>query len=836
MKKVFIALLLMLFVTPICLSSAVWEDQVVYFLMIDRFSNGDPSNDDMGLGEAGSDNSRYNGGDLKGIIDKLDYIKGLGATAIWITPPVANQWWNPWVNYGGYHGYWARDFKRIDEHFGDIALYKELVEKAHEKGLLVIQDIVPNHVGDYFRFVDGEFEMNSGSVPSDSPEQYPFSLNNFVEHRDENIYHWTPDISNFNDQDQKFNYQMSGLDDLNTENPSVISALKDSYTFWIDEADIDGFRIDTVIYVPHEFWREFLNGESGVYEIASKNGKLNFLTFGEAWVRSDPFEDTGERVIGEFFESGMNAMLDFPLNIELRSVLKEGKPTANLGYRLETRQSYFDHTRLLTFIDNHDMERFLKGAGLASLKQALAFIFTVPGIPVVYYGTEQGFVETRAAMFEDGFQSGGLNHFETQSELYKYTSDLAKLRLEHPALRYGRVEVLKSDPNGPGIFAYSLEHGNEKIYVIMNTAGERRILANMESGLAEGQVIKPIYTFNSLSKSYPVDENGKLLMTMNPRSVYVGVASEEYQSVESPEIQFIANLEYAQKIASTYTITGTASGASSARIIFDARIEEAEDIEIEDGQWSYEWDISKFDPGIHSILFKVYGRTKRESIYSEDYTVVLDIPELLLSSLSDPEGDDKGPEGRYEYPTDISFKNQMDLLGVELRQIGASLSLNMRIKDLTDTWGPQNGFDHVTFQIFIDDPHKTGSTVLPFLNATMPAGLDWDYFIFANGWSIVAYSAEGSGPKSFGTAISPTPLVQTNKMKSEVVLRIPGETIGRPESLNGFKVYITTWDFDGIEAVYRDIYPEPKSYHFGGGSKEDPYIMDDILLKIGESD
>ncbi|WP_259459694.1 alpha-amylase family glycosyl hydrolase, partial [Mesotoga sp. HF07.pep.5.2.highcov] len=161
MKKVFIALLLMLFVTPICLSSAVWEDQVVYFLMIDRFSNGDPSNDDMGLGEAGSDNSRYNGGDLKGIIDKLDYIKGLGATAIWITPPVANQWWNPWVNYGGYHGYWARDFKRIDEHFGDIALYKELVEKAHEKGLLVIQDIVPNHVGDYFRFVDGEFEMNS---------------------------------------------------------------------------------------------------------------------------------------------------------------------------------------------------------------------------------------------------------------------------------------------------------------------------------------------------------------------------------------------------------------------------------------------------------------------------------------------------------------------------------------------------------------------------------------------------------------------------------------------------------------------------------------------------
>ncbi len=201
---------------------------------------------------------------------------------------------------------------------------------------------------------------------------------------------------------------MSGLDDLNTENTAVVSALKDSFTFWIEEADIDGFRIDTVIYVPMEFWKEFLNGEAGVYEVASRNGKTEFLTFGEAWVRSDPFDDSGEIVIGEFFDAGMNAMLDFPLNIELRSVFKEGKATANLGYRLEVRQSRLDQTRLLTFIDNHDMERFLKGGGLSNLKQALAFIFTIPGIPVIYYGTEQGFFETRATMFAEGFQSGGM--------------------------------------------------------------------------------------------------------------------------------------------------------------------------------------------------------------------------------------------------------------------------------------------------------------------------------------------------------------------------------------------------------------------------------------------
>jgi hypothetical protein len=156
----------------------------------------------------------------------------------------------------------------------------------------------------------------------------------------------------------------------------------------------------------------------------------------------------------------------------------------------------------------------------------------------------------------------------------------------------------------------------------------------------------------------------------------------------------------------------------------------------------------------------------------------------------------------------------------------------MKTANLTTSWSPQNGFDHVTFQIFIDDPNKTGATELPKLNATMPKNYDWDYFIFANGWSIVAYSSDGSGPDNFGTPISPTPLVKTDKMKNEVTLIISGELLDRQESLEGYKFYITTWDFDGIEAKYRDLYPEPKAYHFGGGTKEDPYIMDDILVEI----
>lgn len=104
MKRLVLSMFIAAIFLSLALAVPVWEDQIVYFVMIDRFANGDTSNDDMGFGEAGNDNSRYNGGDIQGLIDRLDYIKELGATAIWITPPIANQWWNPWVSYGGYHG------------------------------------------------------------------------------------------------------------------------------------------------------------------------------------------------------------------------------------------------------------------------------------------------------------------------------------------------------------------------------------------------------------------------------------------------------------------------------------------------------------------------------------------------------------------------------------------------------------------------------------------------------------------------------------------------------------------------------------------------------------
>ncbi|HEX5636921.1 MAG TPA: alpha-amylase family glycosyl hydrolase, partial [Gammaproteobacteria bacterium] len=125
-----------------------WRAQIVYFLMIDRFNDGNPGNNDQGIGEFDTGkNSSYSGGDLAGIENKINYIKSLGATAVWITPPVAHQWWSVSSDYGGYHGYWGENLMAVDKHFGSLQDYKNLSKALHAQDMYLIQDIVVNHMG-----------------------------------------------------------------------------------------------------------------------------------------------------------------------------------------------------------------------------------------------------------------------------------------------------------------------------------------------------------------------------------------------------------------------------------------------------------------------------------------------------------------------------------------------------------------------------------------------------------------------------------------------------------------------------------------------------------------
>ncbi|NDJ78896.1 MAG: alpha-amylase, partial [Chloroflexi bacterium] len=209
-----------------------WRDQVIYFIMIDRFNDGDPANNDQGANEFDPvDGRKYSGGDLQGIIDELDYIQDLGATAIWITPPVANMWWDPDENSGGYHGYWAENFMAVDAHFGTLETYQALSSALHSRGMYLIQDIVVNHTGNFY-FYDGpynpddpteNFNLNTAAVPVAAPSQPPFDMNDVTDPEDRAaaIYNWTPSILDFSNPDTLTYGQLSDLDDLNTDNPVV---------------------------------------------------------------------------------------------------------------------------------------------------------------------------------------------------------------------------------------------------------------------------------------------------------------------------------------------------------------------------------------------------------------------------------------------------------------------------------------------------------------------------------------------------------------------------------------------------------------------------------------
>lgn len=384
--------------------------------MIDRFNDGDPSNNDQGTGEFDpASDKKFSGGDISGVREKLDYISELGATALWMTPPVANQWWDPAQNYGGYHGYWARDMQKIDEHFGDLATYQALAEDLHKRGMYLIQDIVVNHVGNFFTYsgtydpskpCEG-FDLILGALAAGQSLPSPLALNdcNSSEAQQAAIYHWTPQIIDHNEQEQQLTYQLSDLDDLNTSTPAVRDYLKQSYRYWIDKVGVDAFRVDTVKFVEHDFYHDFFHAQDGILNQAKETGRNDFLSLGEIFESSSPYKTEGEEklisYLGTKEKPELESLLNFPLQATMTQVFAGGRPTAELGFRLrKMMEMYPNPYRLGNFIENHDMARFLAQGNLDDLKQALFTMLTLPGIPVLYQGTEQAFSAHRDAMFE----------------------------------------------------------------------------------------------------------------------------------------------------------------------------------------------------------------------------------------------------------------------------------------------------------------------------------------------------------------------------------------------------------------------------------------------------
>lgn len=838
--------------TNLPVSSPDWRDQIIYFVLTGRFNDGDASNNDQGAGVYDpTDHRRYSGGDLRGIEQKLDYLSGLGATAVWITPPVANQWYDTYVDYGGYHGYWARDFMSVDEHYGTLEDYKSLSQALHDRDMYLIQDIVLNHTGNYTYYdknkynpddVCQHFNLNQDTPPTASASQSPLDMNDACnsEHREAAIYNFTPVIDNYNDPEQTERYQLADLDDLNTENPVVRSLLKSSYRYWIEEVGVDGFRVDTAKYVSHDMLHDFFHSEDGVLTAARALGKDDFFAFGEIWDYSQPYDDDADRKLASYLGSDskpeLPSVINFPLQGTLRNVFASGAPTSELAYRLKTLyEVYPDPTRLVNFLDNHDMDRFRKIASLSATRQALTALFTLPGIPVIYQGTELEFVGQRDALFADGFGSQGIDHFSNTGGLYDYIAELAQVRKSNKALTHGSLTVLAEDTDKAGIFAYVRQYNDERLLVLFNTASHALLANDLTLGLEANQKLPIQFSSHPIDLALVTNSKGNLTVALPAHgSLILDLTATEAVPESDWSIASFGFLT-SRPLTADQTFKGMIQDTSitDLQLVINQNLDRALPVAIsENGQnFTATLPIDYFPVGDSDNTYTIYAPQTGASTPTVAFKTSIEFSaEEVLNTLRDPNGDDIGAG----YPLDVTFEDrQMDISEVTVARSDLYLDITIKPSAITTYWSPQNGFDHVRFNIHFDLPtHDYNETVLPFIQSSMPHNHSWDLLAVVDGWNNAVYWANDAGPEAFGTTASPAPSVRVNKAEGSIKLRFDASLFGKTRDISGGQIYITTWDYDGVGGIYRPIKPAGGPFVMQGPDASAPYIMDDLLIAI----
>lgn len=478
-----------------------WRDVNVYQIFTDRFCDGDPANNNAesanGAPYNATDSRGIHGGDFKGIEKKLDYLRALGATAIWISPIVLN------VGGSAYHGYGAHDFYQLAPHWGALADLTNLVAAAHARGIYVIVDIVCNHQGTRIDSADSGYPAfkSAGYNPRwTSGVPYPAPFNQLTN------FHNNGQIQNYVDPDQILG-ELAGLDDLRTETAYVRTNMVEIFKYWIGVADVDGFRIDTVKHVEIGFWQHF---NPAIRAYAAAIGKTNFFQFGEVYdgAESKCGYYTGTQAGGAFCN---DATVDFPLYYKANSAFaKATGNTKQIESHYAAIAANFDpaaRTRLVTFLDNHDVTRFLNSANANNntnrLKIGLAFLYSSLGVPCLYYGTEQAFnggtdPNNREDMFAGRFEQGPSrgDNFNATHGLFQHVARLNNLRRLYPALRRGTHVNLWNNSSGPGLLAYARRLGAEEVVVALNTASGAQTLTNRPTSYAAGTVLVNLFDTN----------------------------------------------------------------------------------------------------------------------------------------------------------------------------------------------------------------------------------------------------------------------------------------------------------------------------------------------------
>lgn len=819
-----------------------WRDQIIYALMLDRFNDGDPSRNDQGVGVFDpSKGTHYSGGDIRGVIEKIEYIKELGATTVWTSPPIANQWWDPVSQYTGYHGYWPVNFIEVDKHYGSLDDYKDLSHMLHSNGMYLIQDAIVNHVGHFYNYMDGynpedtmeNFQLNAGAIPA-APTMAPFDKINRLDpkHAAADIYNWTPPITDYNDLDQILTYQLMWLNDINTTNPTVRTALKEAYAFWID-AGIDGLRLDTVKHVELDFWHDFIHSADGVEAAARKTGREDFLTIGEAFNLVVPMKTEGEdrtlAYLGTPDKPAMKTMLNFTLYDEMRRVFNGGKPTKFMSFRLNTLMDKFPNPYIVpNFIDNHDVPRFITGGNVDAVKQAYTLIMSIPGIPVIYQGDEQIFTESRKAMFAGGYQSEQ-DHFDQHSEMYTFLKQLTQIRRQHKALSRGTLTTLLDNDKGAGVLAFQRNYEGQDVYIIINTSDVYATLLNrMPTGLKRGQPLVDLISAGN--RTFNAGDKGELTLGLAPREILILVPDDKRAvgRVTTSEFELRIDQNYQDKrLTESLPLSGTISEPNATlQLVIDGYLYPPFTAD-ENGRWQTSLPAPGMGESEHTIELYApeFGVVSPSQTYASRGAV-----EFALT-VEDPANDNTGPAGTYKPLTTAPAAGaETDIRSVNIRAGGNTLELVLEMDEISWVWHYVNGFQHVAFTLFFDFPNSEGLTDLPLLSASGPAGFKWDmaHALFSSGSNI--YNTDSATSETTGRHINIEPEYILDRATNSITLRYKSDPMGL-SSWEGVKIYITTWDRDEFGA-YRPLDAKATDLKFGGGASSDPKIMDDILVEV----
>jgi len=452
-----------------------FRQETIYFLVVDRFYDGDPENSEGPNPELydpeGKDWGKYWGGDLQGVIDKLDYLKDMGVTAVWLTP-LFEQVEALFIEQAAIHGYWIKDFKRLNPRFiakGDNpsinqtqetkdTVFDKLVYELHQRNMKLVLDIVCNHS-------NPDFSGKKGELYDDGVK-----IADFNDDKD-NWYHHYGEVQNWEDEWQVQNCELSGLATFNENNIAYRNYIKSAIKQWLDRG-VDALRVDTVKHMPIWFWQEF-NADISTH-------RPDVFIFGE-WIYSDP---RNERSVEFVNESGMT-ILDFGLCVAIREVLGKG---AEAGFSLvqdvlDLDYHYYGATELITFIDNHDMPRFQSlNPDPEMLRVAIGLIMTTRGIPCIYYGTEQ-YLHDDTEGGNDPYNRPMMEKWDTDSPIYRDVRLLSGLRRLNPAISMGSQWQKYLTPD---VYCYVRRYRDSVVFVAMNR-GNSVTLEEVDTELPDGE-------------------------------------------------------------------------------------------------------------------------------------------------------------------------------------------------------------------------------------------------------------------------------------------------------------------------------------------------------------